>query len=525
MEMRELKQDCERQNAGLKASVYSSEEEYAKAARTVEELHSYQNKREVAHLDNLTALSTDHSIKIKHMSRANRQSLQAAAANGIASTMHRIQKGQTSRIIYFWKRSSTEFQFRERRQAQQGLSEEVGKLRAAHLALEGTRQSEAESIAASMRKDSRELARLRALSDTAAGEKRALSQEITRLEAAFAGSQSELEAARRELSECGIKSRQDLRLAVQGVKLDATRSAQSGILRENLELTKLRRSTSAMEASLVAEEEASRKFRLEEGDHRTRLELERDSLEADLREARATLEDERRFPRNFGSAEDHAREVALSCLEEEACDLRERLCLAEGGAVGAAEALVGVRDEAFLVQRHLEESLRSMENRAKVAEACLAAAHASLQDRFPPAEAEPPATTTMTMTTRGGGDGVGTPHRSRGGEISAGEEASAGRLRGGGMRPIDEVATNRISSPHAAEDKTAAVAATAAQMATLERDNVCLEEELALLRGEMDAVRGDALFYVEEYEREAQQRKALQGELNHTKLAMRRLQP
>ena len=160
-----------------------------------------------------------------------------------------------------------------------------------------------------------------------------------------------------------------------------------------------------------------------------------------------------------------------------------------------------------------------------MAEACLAAAHASLQDRFPPAEAEPPATTTMTMTTRGGGDGVGTPHRSRGGEISAGEEASAGRLRGGEMRPIDEVATNRISSPHAAEDKTAAVAATAAQMATLERDNVCLEEELALLRGEMDAVRGDALFYVEEYEREAQQRKALQGELNHTKLAMRRLQP
>ena len=96
-------------------------------------------------------------------------------------------------------------------------------------------------------------------------------------------------------------------------------------------------------------------------------EAERVSLQEELEGLRCQVEDARREATSDPFRPRHQQTNA-------ACDRKADRC---------GEELVAARDEAFLVQRHLKESLQSMENRARVAESVAAAAHRSLQERIP----------------------------------------------------------------------------------------------------------------------------------------------
>ena len=104
---------------------------------------------------------------------------------------------------------------------------------------------------------------------------------------------AELEAAQTSLREVGIKSREDVRHAVESVKLDTTRAVQGGILRDHLELTQLRKERHEWDAQQKQQEATCGE-----------LQATVESLEGALREARAALEEERRYPRNFGTEQD-----------------------------------------------------------------------------------------------------------------------------------------------------------------------------------------------------------------------------
>lgn len=147
----------------------------AQVAETVQELHEYQSKRELAHLDNLSALSTDHSLKTKTLNQKAQMRLQHVALAGVNGALRRWAKGRVLTVVRSWQRAVIEQRVWKQDVAREGLVKELTALQEVHETLRIHAQREAESLRVSMLKDSQELARLQGLLDHAIAE-RGLSQ-------------------------------------------------------------------------------------------------------------------------------------------------------------------------------------------------------------------------------------------------------------------------------------------------------------------------------------------------------------